>query len=1152
MGAVLNRFEGHDGPVRGLDIHPTQNMFVSCGDDAAIRVWSLQSKKLLFTLTGHFDYVRTAFFHPDLPWIVSASDDQTIRIWNWQNRQEIACLTGHNHWITCAQFHPTEDLIVSSSLDQTIRVWDISGLRRRHSAPTQPGMGGFEEYPRPSSMMDSDGFGVRDIEVKWILTGHDRGVTWVAFHPTESLLVSSSEDRTVRVWRMVDSRALQIDVFRGHTDDVVGAEFHPWHDLVLSVSSDKTLRVWDLGKHQLLHTFKRASDKFWSVKSHPAINLLVAAHDSGVLVFKLERERPAFVLQPTSSGAAASMIYITPKKLVKEFDPKNPVDKPALLSLSSFGTPSMPIREVSYTPAERAIIVTAAVEGGKCGYLMAKLPSQSLGPVEPSTQLTGVADQAIFYTRNRFAILLRDEKRIETRDLQNAVVKSIKPPIVTEHIAPGPSGQLLLLGAKSVVLFDVQKGEIVAKLAVSKVKYAAWSHDDQYVALQSKHMITIADARLNKISSLHETIRLKSVGWDEQNIVIYTTFNHLKYALLNGDNGVLKTLSSTLYVTQVRGTTVYGLNRQAEVLRVVIDPTEYRFKRALVNKQFGEVARIIRTSQLVGQSIVAYLQKAGYPEIALQFVQDPQTKFDLAVECGDLNVAVEQARLLNKPVADMILASEAMSQGNHDIVEDVCQKQGDLERLAFLYLITGNKSRLQKLEQIADHRNDLAGRFQTSLFLNNVETRVQLLRDAGQPALAFALAKSQGLASLAGEIAGEAGVDIDEIDVPINNVANDLVLGVSHETFKSQWPLKPRVDAHSILEAINAAATDVTEQLENLDVEAGGISEIAESEPESEGGWDVDVEVGDEAHALPVVEPEHERWIRNSFVPADHVAAGSFETAAQLLNRQVGVVNFAPLKRRFMDIYRACTVYMKTHDGLPPLAFYIKRSSLLPQIPNFDTVSLQLQEAYKQVKANKIDLAVETFREVLYTVLLLAVSSEKEEQECKKIIEICRNYILAFTIELKRRALPASETKRNLELAAYFTRPVLRPAHAALQYQVALRSAYEANNYGLASYFASQSLKLMKPGPSADRVRKIQAKCDAHPLDEIDIEFDRFASFEICPSTLTPIYEGQPRERDNLTGAVYHASEKGKLCTITQITQIGAPASGLRLYQPLT
>src|SRR6201991_3903671 len=63
MGTLIDRFEEHDGPVRGIDFHKTQPLFVSGGDDYKIKVWSYQTRRCLFTLNGHLDYVRTVFFH---------------------------------------------------------------------------------------------------------------------------------------------------------------------------------------------------------------------------------------------------------------------------------------------------------------------------------------------------------------------------------------------------------------------------------------------------------------------------------------------------------------------------------------------------------------------------------------------------------------------------------------------------------------------------------------------------------------------------------------------------------------------------------------------------------------------------------------------------------------------------------------------------------------------------------------------------------------------------------------------------------------------------------------------------------------------------------------------------------------------------------
>jgi coatomer protein complex subunit alpha (xenin) len=50
-------------------------------------------------------------------------------------------------------------------------------------------------------------FGSVDAVVKHVLEEHDRGVNWASFHPTLPLVVSGADDRTVKLWRMNDSKA---------------------------------------------------------------------------------------------------------------------------------------------------------------------------------------------------------------------------------------------------------------------------------------------------------------------------------------------------------------------------------------------------------------------------------------------------------------------------------------------------------------------------------------------------------------------------------------------------------------------------------------------------------------------------------------------------------------------------------------------------------------------------------------------------------------------------------------------------------------------------------------------------------------------------------------------------------------------------------
>ena len=79
------------------------------------------------------------------------------------------------------------------------------------------------------------------------------------------------------------------------------------------------------------------------------------------------------------------------------------------------------------------------------------------------------------------------------------------------------------------------------------------------------------------LASINENIRIKSASWDENGILIYTTGHHIKYALPNGDHGIIRTLYVPIYITKVQGSTVFCLDREAIPRILNIDPTEYRY-----------------------------------------------------------------------------------------------------------------------------------------------------------------------------------------------------------------------------------------------------------------------------------------------------------------------------------------------------------------------------------------------------------------------------------------------------------------------------------------------------------------------------------------------------------------------------------------------
>ena len=438
-----------------------------------------------------------------------------------------------------------------------------------------------------------------------------------------------------------------------------------------------------------------------------------------------------------------------------------------------------------------------------------------------------------------------------------------------------------------------------------------------------------------------------------------------------------------------------------------------------------------------------------------------------------------------------------MAHGNHQTVEMTYQKQRNFDKLSFLYLATGDQEKLSRMAKIAEHRGDFTSRFQNAIYRGDVEDRIHMFKEVDLYPLAYLTAKSHGLTEEAESILEACGLTEDQIGLP----TLEHPLKIAHPivpTFKSNWPVKAA--GHSSFEkallgevgaADDEAGADGFE-IEEEEQEATLARETLDDDEEDASGWDMgdDVNVEEDVDFVNVESAEAgagsseaDLWARNSPLAADHVAAGSFETAMQLLNRQVGAVQFAPLKSRFLDIYKASKTYLPATPGLPPLVNYVRRTveetdarKMLPIIPrDLETVAnIDLQEGYAAMRSNKLEDGVTIFKNVLHTVLVNTVSSEAEVEQAKKIIATAREYILAMSIELERRTLSTDtpeNLKRSLELSAYFTIPKLEVAHRQLALMAAMKLAFANRNYSSALSFANRMLANGGSAKLLDQVR---------------------------------------------------------------------------------
>jgi coatomer protein complex subunit alpha (xenin) len=1187
MGTCLDKFEEHEGPVRGVDFHRVQPLIVSGGDDYKVKVWDYKLRRCLFTLLGHLDYIRTVQFHVEYPWIVSASDDQTIRIWNWQSRNCISVLTGHNHYVMCAGFHPKEDLIVSASLDQTVRVWDTTGLRKKtvRGAPSNMDDGNVV------ARVNNELFGGNDALVKYVLEGHERGVNWASFHPTLPLVVSGADDRQVKLWRMNETKAWEVDTMRGHTNNVSCVLFHPKHELIVSNSEDRTIRVWDISKRQGVQTFRRESDRFWILAAHPDQNLLATGHDAGMTVFKLERERPAFY-----SHGGLRCFYVKDRYLrLHEFSNGRDIPLVSLRRTTSNTTPGIgggprALKFNILNKNENNVLITSLENGGS--YELISFSTENARTSDAQDVRRGHGIDAVFIQRDRF-VVLNSVKQLAITNFENNVVKTIPTPVpgVEGLFFGGANGRVILRSEDRVTLFDIQARRVLAELHVSRVKYVVWNKDFSMIALFSKHQVVLANKKFEQLCIIGETVNLKGGCWDETHpIFVYTTLNHVKYVLANGDHGIVRGLDAPVYATKVNGTNLHCIDREGRTRVLEINTTEAQFKLALERKDYPEVMRMVKHSRLCGQAVITYLQEKGYPEVALHFVQDPKIRFKLALACGNIQVAMTVAYDLGDDAWKQ-LATEALRQGNHEVVEMAYQKTKEFEKLSFLYLLTGNVEKLRKMMKISEMRGDVMSRFHNSLYLGDAEERMKVFESTGQLSLAYLTAATHGLDEDAERL--RELLETNSIPLPEVNPSASLLQPPTPIYRGENWPLL--AVAKSTLSDLDGASSGVAGVDEGSDDEGqaggdwGGDDDdlfdsddegpaekvIKKKAPAEEGAWDEDDDLDisdDEEDAAPTasagratkassgsmytagISPQV-AWCAESSLSADHLAAGSVDTALQLLNRQIAAVNVSVIRQNAVATYLSATAYLPGLPLTPPSKTFLMRESLKDQSKPMPAVCMKiaplldsLKQAYRSFTSGQFVECKGSLDFIFHSIPLVVTSSRTASNDIKELLEVCREYITA--IRVKSKIGETEDTVKSLELAAYFTHCNLQPSHLMLALKSAMASAFRAKNYVNAASFARRLLEL--PETNSERhadvrtkAQKVLSKSEQQGRNEHQIDYDEMNPFTLDCAELKPIYKGSPSIKCPFCFSTYSPDFKGKLCVTCNLSTVGVETIGL-------
>jgi len=200
-----------DSPVNTIASSPDGKKIVSGSGDGAVRLWDIDTGKVIAKLAGHTDRVSSVCWNRDGRRMVSGSEDGTARVWDDGKIILGPIKTGLTN-VKAVIYSPDMTMIATgghSKKKQFIKIWDANTAK-----------------------------------LIIHLKGHTLSVHCLAQTVDGKTLISGSYDGSIRTWNTTTWE--QIAVFTEYTGSVYGIAISPNGRILASALSDRTVRLWDL------------------------------------------------------------------------------------------------------------------------------------------------------------------------------------------------------------------------------------------------------------------------------------------------------------------------------------------------------------------------------------------------------------------------------------------------------------------------------------------------------------------------------------------------------------------------------------------------------------------------------------------------------------------------------------------------------------------------------------------------------------------------------------------------------------------------------------------------------------------------------------------------------------------------------------------
>lgn len=258
----IGTLPGHRGSVRVMSASYGSKVLLSGSEDRTLRVWSLDTFRTEKTLYGHAGAVTSILIMEQSGSFMSGSEDRTIRVWSLQEPFDIlycvdkAHVGGVSALVTLgspAGAPPgAAAVVVSGARDRSLKVWDPdTWVARSLHPPHYDGVTSiavasqrqrFYSASRDRSIKEWDL--ISGSNVTHALHVHGDWITSLVMSESEDVLFSASRDSTIKAW---DANLTCLAVLRGHRGAVTGLSCVGGR--LLSSSFDRTVRVWRVDHH---------------------------------------------------------------------------------------------------------------------------------------------------------------------------------------------------------------------------------------------------------------------------------------------------------------------------------------------------------------------------------------------------------------------------------------------------------------------------------------------------------------------------------------------------------------------------------------------------------------------------------------------------------------------------------------------------------------------------------------------------------------------------------------------------------------------------------------------------------------------------------------------------------------------------------------